>query len=448
MRQWRIEAGGRLTLAPALRRRLEATLAVPLDEVPLHASMATRTGFAVEGAAFVAPAALARLGPALLAHECAHAVQQRRWRAGRPPCTTAAAEAEARAAARAWRLGGTRRIAGALDPREPAGWGEGGHYYTVYFAFLAAGVDHGEAQKAAFYTQLPDEVADLDAVRAGVGYVVQKGEKAGFDDMLPRLAEQYGYGPAKARDPFQNLQVQQGLHSLTGERAELETLKRLAIALDQDTRTIDFGLALHAFGDSFAHRKGEQMYAAPLGHGPDGHEPDLIGRPRASLYERYVRLLYDIAVVKYPNRTKRVARPGQPAAEGRVTADECFEALQFAVSLNEVSAGEAWERGVQIPGIREAARSRLGIELDAYAPEAQEDDWFAAGNARFLPYLVTRADIDRGLRLAEQWTASAADICAGSGAAAFRTAEEFMRFRKAFAGGPKPKLEFVMPKGL
>ncbi len=108
-------------------------------------------------------------------------MQQRR---PTPPAAPGAAEAEAHAAARAALAGQHFRPALALDPRDPACWEEAGHYYTVYFVLLACGVRDPLARQVAFYCQLPDEVSELDAVRAGYAMVGTAATGGGLGDWL------------------------------------------------------------------------------------------------------------------------------------------------------------------------------------------------------------------------------------------------------------------------
>ncbi len=450
MLDWRIGRGQRVELSPRLRQRLEQSLAAPLDATPIWFEPAQASpGLAVGGAVLLGPAAFAPGGPppvAVLAHEFAHVLQQRRHRAGQPASPTPLIEAEAFAAACAVKAGQQTTIRVALDPREPAAWGEGGHYYTVYFAMLAAGVDEGVALRTAFYSQMGDEVSDLDAVKAGVGYVIRKAQQKDTPGFFTLMADAENYGPAVKQDPFVNLDIQQGLHTLTGELAELETLKRLAIMLNADPQKIDFGLAIHAFGDSFAHRNGDYMYKGPVGHAEDGHEPDLIGAPRAELYERYVRLLYKTAVFKFPNRKQRPAAGGKPGAPGRITEDEMMFALGGAVQITGYSSGEAHEKAVQIPAIREAAKRELGVMLADYAPEEHEDDWLGHDGDDTRPELVTTIHVKDALKLGAAWSEGASRYCAANGLDAFKSAEDYMRFKSTFASRGAPTIQLVMPK--
>src|SRR4051794_39351875 len=108
------------------------------------------------------------LGRRVLAHELAHVVQKRRG--GRAKTASASSpahrwrvEAEAAAAAECVESGGRFTCVIADEPDQPRFWGPLGHYYTVYFVMLAAGVKNKLAHKLAYYTQLPDLVTDLDA---------------------------------------------------------------------------------------------------------------------------------------------------------------------------------------------------------------------------------------------------------------------------------------------
>jgi hypothetical protein len=105
------------------------------------------------------------------------------------------------------------------------------------------------------------------------------------------------------------LDVQLGLHCLTGGDAREEKAFRADVAtslvgggwLDRDWA---LGLALHAYGDSFAHVRLDdttRMYDWGFGHAVEGwendrwHAPDNLGRAeRRDSYVTYGRGLYDI----------------------------------------------------------------------------------------------------------------------------------------------------------
>lgn len=177
--------GSTITLPTSLRSRLERAFAAPLDDLRVETGPAARRvvegaggrfGCAVEGRVFLAdPPPSLRF--AVLAHEVAHAMQQRHRRR-RTPDPVPLIEAEAQAAAASLLAGRRHPIRCAADPREPAHWGEAGHYYTVYFVALAGGAPKMDAYRIAFWAQAPDEVNDFDAYESGV-LIMKSGAKRG-----------------------------------------------------------------------------------------------------------------------------------------------------------------------------------------------------------------------------------------------------------------------------
>lgn len=211
----------------------------------------------------------------LLAHEVAHLVQQSRPGAAGDP------EAEADAAAAAVLRGARFRCRIAARPDRYACWDQPGHYYSIYLLGLGAGLDPKLALRVAYYCQLPDLATQLDATRAGFSAVIPVSAIA--DKVTDR---------SDARDR----EIQVGLHALSGERAEREFQKWNHILRDYspniEEQILPFGLALHAFGDSYSHRTSDgMMYRPPFGHAPTG-EPDVIGPDREKLFLAYVDKAY------------------------------------------------------------------------------------------------------------------------------------------------------------
>jgi hypothetical protein len=287
--------------------------------------------FAIDGHICFRPGFDAALGMPfryLLAHELTHVMQKRRGREQSPGLASIAPgeqleqEADATAAgilkeARAPRL--------TPDPfSSPRMYGPAGHYYTAFYTAAAAGFDFKTANAIAFYTQLPDLVSEIDAYAQGKvwGYKYEEScISTGKSYLLFYSANREKYWQQAADRAIDEMvrawQVQAGLHSLTGGKAQAETDYRAKVLKRYQPGELAFGLAVHAYGDSFAHRdfdKGDAMYGAPVGHGTEGvnhflrgdtsldpHDPDNICL-RKSLYWEYALALYDIFLGKSPNQ--------------------------------------------------------------------------------------------------------------------------------------------------
>jgi len=134
-------------------------------------------------------------------------------------------------------------------------WEEQGHFYTTYMVAIAAGLDRDTAYELAYYSQLPDEIGEMDAVHA----ILNKGDFSSIPE-----AERAEYRDAVARL----------LHSLHGGDVDKrrECLKKLI----KDWQNYGLsawqrGMLVHAFGDAYAHTYviSGKTYAfkPPFGHG-------------------------------------------------------------------------------------------------------------------------------------------------------------------------------------
>ncbi len=203
-------------------------------------------------------------GQRLLAHELAHVIQKRLGKDGigqkRVP---SALELEIEAEEAALLVQQDKRsFPVTADPTNlPRFWGPEGHYYTVYLMALTAGVSDFTASALAFYAQMPDQVRDWDAVVAGKAWA----ETVAVRAILPVS------GRLITRPLEPHIDIQKALHCLTGNNAKAETAFRSKILDKLDLKSVfEYGLALHAFGDSFAHRDSDtdsaSMYLTPYGH--------------------------------------------------------------------------------------------------------------------------------------------------------------------------------------
>lgn len=406
------EAGDRLD--KTTQRFMEHGLSSDFREVVVHTSdLSHRANAALGTIAFAVGNHIcfsrgaydpeSSFGLLLLAHELTHVVQARMGtimkaipgQAGR-----IAAEAEADIAAVKVLCGQRHVCSIPLPARQLSAWGPAGHYYTVYYVLLAAGVPDETAKMLAFFAQMPDEVSELDAVSAGRSYVNWRNVK---NDVLP--------GTQASRDVQKEidrcLNVQRGLHCLTGADSWTETVARRNIIEQCGDDRFVFGLALHALGDSFAHRQLDnerRMYVEPFGHGAEWRpfgkgrhfDPDYIHK-RPALYREYASLLYHIACGKWPNTTRRI--------------DE----QELTTSLERIAKESTDAK--QIKTIRSLSTEKLNQAMDPYAPESDLEKlrlWkdFSRAHPSF-------ANLDRAFTLANTWSGASGrtrrPIASGSG---------------------------------
>jgi len=279
-----------------LLARLRATLGVDFSGVSIHLGPAANAACTALGAAAFAldervffaqgsPEPFSPEGLGLLAHELAHITQQRLGAERRgAPAPVIQLEAEANAAAAAVLHGLPFRVALSDTRGEPACWNLAGHYFITYLMFLNAKVKPDEAQRIALWCFLPDHVKEFDAET--VGFNSYKPLNSDWEKARDNLAK-YENGATWSSVERYVMAVHAGLHSLTGGDSNLEAKKRADHFRDTSLRIIYRALALHAFGDCYAHRKfrgvfnadpnelwGKTTFGLPIGHGLDGHESD------------------------------------------------------------------------------------------------------------------------------------------------------------------------------
>lgn len=359
----------RLRLPPGFQAKMEAAFGDSFADVAidtgrtarrltfLHGTIACTDGDTL----FFAPGCYRpdlAAGQRVIAHELAHVVQKRRARkrlapTRRGPVADWRIEAEAEAAAIVAVNGRScRGLSGDASGMIRA-WGPAGHYYTCYVAALAAGIPEDAAARAAFFCQMPDQVANFDAKEAGEDYVLTV--------VLPVLL---GHGKDVTAHALELMEVQRGLHCLTGRDSSAETQLRVDV-LKQQSRELGsaiFGLALHALGDSFAHRNRSNpsvMYDAPYGHFylelKWGQSVDNI-KEHANLYKNYASTLFAalLAIGKTLNF--------RPLLEQGV----------FDAAIASFCSGSS-DEARQIDTIRNYCKDKLK-QLNSYAPEAAEPD--------------------------------------------------------------------------
>ena len=277
----------------------------------------------------------------VLAHEIAHVVQRLHARMSRlrhVAIPETRLEREANAAAAAFVTGSPCPTLSPDITPVPRAWGSAGHYYTVYAVGRHAGLSDQLAEQLAFYSQLPDQVSDLDAIVAGVGFTVGA--------LLPPAHRH------AAMSSFEGVtKTSQGLHCLNGRAGGLETERRLEILKRMPVRDLrgrfSFGLGLHALGDSFSHRQGNSdiapTYIAPYGHllAGKGFIEKLLNRggtevdnlaTRAPLYRQYCQVLFSTLQQKFGGVAPGAANAAM--AEGQASRERPLDVLITAV-INE-----------------------------------------------------------------------------------------------------------------
>ena len=355
-------------------------------------------------------------GQTVVAHELAHIVQKRLYRR----CTRGHAravsairlEAEADRAAMAAMSG---RTCAAMTPdASPSfrSWGRSGHYYTVYFAALAAGLSDARAASTAFFCQMPDQVSDFDAKAAGIEWTKANAATNitsfyAWEMHAVHLEEESKFWKKATKLPdnikAHDIEVQKGLHCLTGNAPEAETAARIKIAKEMsiDSESMESGLALHALGDSFAHQKydGSSMYAAPYGHLLPtrnlGTEVDDISN-RQENYHNYSIALLDVM------KAAHGVHPVKPAlADGTFTS--AITAF-CAAAPGEPGSDEAEK--VQIALIRAYCAKHLH-PLRSYAPEKAEKDaieWMLFHHKYRSKYKFGNHPMQRVQKLVREWS--------------------------------------------
>lgn len=415
-------------LPDALRQRLERGFAVDLSAVRVHRCRTARrlteklgtVACAVDGAIFLG----ADVPDMVLAHEVVHLLQARLPGAGR----VAAAEAEAHHLAARALAGLPCRVAVPADAAQPLRWEEAGHYYTVYYVALACGLPNDDAMRIAFWTQFPDEVSELDAVKAGFDMPRAARDQVGAwlyeDTGIRESIEQFvvglnndivnamglpgGHMTYVKAEPYKDLQVnldvQRGLHCLTGANWDDETSRRAWASgkADLSDGYFEFGMSLHCFGDSYAHRNHDsgKMYPTVIGHGIEtkftqiagdevsklinAQHTDALTPARLREFKGYVLHLYSIIASRFPQFPRR--------SDPEMVAFTLTGVLTEQPDPNE-----------QIGRIRASASAQLKIPMDDYRPEKAEDLPLLYFTNHPRPIVATWHHVNRGLQLARLW---------------------------------------------
>ena len=309
-------------------------------------------------------------GLRLLAHELAHVAQQRLGiaRGNRSPSPTSrrhAMEVEADLAADKVLTDQPYACRIADGSRLPACWDIAGHYYTPYLIFLNAGVDPEEARGLARSCWLPDQVSEFDAKTIAIhSFGIQWNGGDEFHDRKNYRDNFESRGQQSFRDHEHYVTVvHKGLHSLTGGNALTETDRRAEIFSNSTSDALLYrGLALHAFGDCFAHRRfgldSMVLYPPGLGHAPSGAADEIWHPGRGSLYIAYVRRMAELAQKYSANLPK-------------VPIDDIIAALSAMVEGTLVFTGGA-DNGRKHVGVTWSKVSKDAKRLSGFAVDHTE----------------------------------------------------------------------------
>ena len=473
-------------VAPDFFDQLEWSFDEPLRSVHVHRRCANRRtisqrgpGAFVKGEDIFLPRSLdpgSPFGKLVLAHEVAHVVQRRRSRHATSSFSASetddvlAIEADASRASVASLLGRKAGLRTFDTGRRTAHWSEPGHYYTAYFILLAIGVPNEEAASIAFYTQMPDEVVELDAVPRGqeiIGHEVMTVVKdttqvlllrpnysaqVGLTDVLAlkrtrtvqttirRTPSKAASTAAKTDDAALARDIQMGLHCLNGASSEAEQrfrkkkLAELCSANRHDKLAI--GLALHAFGDSYAHASGATMYPCGPGHlGLHAHAySDVPGSVsiafdagqsvdnvyyRQSDYLAYCKDLYETVAKSFGTfaKSSRAAWQVPAASDQRVAFGERLRLELGAENEATERQSEVWEilsaqlaeisslpnETQQCAAFRKRAfggTSTISAKMNSYAPE---NDNSVAWKIFSKRHHKTEHTLARSYALAKSW---------------------------------------------
>jgi hypothetical protein len=375
--------GGRLE--PPVRQRMEAAFGADFGGVVVHTGpMADRLCARLGAKAFAFGDHLAfaegvyapdrDVGRRVLAHELAHLLQQRRAHAPAATAPVAELEAEADAAAAAV-LRGEPFACQLADARGvPACWALVGHYYTPLLMFLNGGCNVDTASRLALWCWLPDQVHETDAA-----YVAER--MIGYNTPWHRSRDlMRDYHSKLFESEFEYVAIiQQGLHVLTGGNAASQTVDcaRRFNNFGGEVKMLFRGMALHPYGDCFAHRDldGEgDLYGktALIGHTSGWHDPDHVyDKRRVGIYIEYLRGLDDLAR-RYTRRSSSIL-----PIEDMIAA--LSPLLDFDMAERDRVLGFAWEKaGAPARGL--GGRPKV-LDEDLGAEHAMRvaNDLFAAG---------------------------------------------------------------------
>ena len=146
-----------------------------------------------------------------------------------------------------------------------------GHFYPGYVIGRLNRMSDSDAYAFAYYSQYPDQVKHLDAIKQGLGF-------GGNLLRMPAAPLDINWLIA---DSGKRLEIQRIIHALTGDGiTDVLKYRKCLVRLMRDGKTAlwEKGILAHALGDTFAHLYGaagrEKAHRAPWGHVGNGHTPD------------------------------------------------------------------------------------------------------------------------------------------------------------------------------
>ncbi len=328
-----------------------ATLQLSSARTPGALGSTTRGQLWLDQGLFAAGADPARWRAAL-AHECCHLRQFELAAQGGPVARRSQLEQEAAEATAALMAGRGYDCTLAAAPHRCLHWNRFGHYYTVLVLMLHAGWPYHPAGQAAYMAQLPDLAFELDAPTMSLTglalYIVRDrtpAQRVGFvrhfmdaAASAPLIGDLAVTAPYKVPSDWEHAtHINIGLHSLTGRPIGDERAYRFMNLSSARYDSYEFGLALHAFGDSYAHCKGGSMYTPLLGHALDQHDPDCTAL-HVGAYQQYVSRVWDV-VWEAPLRmgmTNAVDKPNYAFPRDLKDTSQAYKDKMFGIILKQL----------------------------------------------------------------------------------------------------------------
>lgn len=186
------------------------------------------------------------------------------------------------------------------------------------------------------------------------------------------------------------LAIQKGLHSLTGRVASDEQNARLTRLSEYKILSKDalkLGLAIHAYGDSFAHTDNSsppRMFFPIRGHSEEGHTPDeMKGRTKEwnTLFKTLVRFFSGVTKIKKP------------------ISDEELD----QISVRIITLCEEGMKERRNEEFRDLIRAVNGA-VDPYQPASMCDFWHHSIRKKFGSFALSTLDLDVAISCAEDWS--------------------------------------------